>query len=71
MTKLPGHRRGRRLALVLAAVLALAPAVGACTNTIEGAEKDSRKIFGTAGGSPANDRNPTPSNAKGAWKNPE
>lgn len=71
MTNGTGHRHGRRLALALAAMLALAPAVGACTNTIQGAEKDSRKIFGTAGGSPTTGKNPTPSNAKGAWQNPE
>jgi predicted small secreted protein len=63
---------GRRLAMVLAAALALGPALGACTNTIKGAERDSRKIFGTEGGSPSTDQNPTASNAKGdAWKNPE
>lgn len=60
---------GRVLALV--ALLAVAPAMAACTNTIQGAEKDGRKIFGTGGGRPAAGQNPTPSNAKGAWKNPE
>ena len=60
----------RRVALALAAALALAPALGACANTIKGAEKDTRKVFGTEGGSPATGQNPTPSNAKGGWTNP-
>lgn len=70
---LPALRRpGRRRALALAATLILGPALGACANTIEGLEKDSRKVFGTEGGSPSTGQNPTPSNAKtGSWKNPE
>lgn len=61
-----------RAALVLAALLALAPAIAACTNTIKGAEKDSRRIFGTAGGSPSSGNNPTATNAgNGGWTNPE
>lgn len=65
------RRRGRHAVLAVATLLALAPALGACTNTIEGAEKDSRRIFGTAGGSPTSDKNPTSSNAKGGWTNPQ
>ncbi len=62
----------RRAALALAAAFALGPALGACANTIEGAEKDSRQIFKTEGGSPSAGQNPTPSNAKGgAWTNPQ
>lgn len=63
----------RRFAPVLVAVLALGPALGACTNTIQGLEKDSRKIFGTQGGSPATGQNPTASNAKSGttWTNPQ
>ncbi len=62
----------RRLALALATALALGPALGGCANTIQGLDKDSRKVFGTEGGSPATGQNPTPSNARpGAWKNPE
>lgn len=62
----------RRLVAALTAALLLAPALAACTNTIKGAEKDSRRIFGTEGGSPSSGQNPTGSNAKGgAWKNPE
>ena len=62
----------RRTALALAAMVSLGPAIRACTNTIEGAEKDSRKIFKSEGGSPTTGLNPTPSNAKGGgWTNPQ
>ena len=62
----------RRTALALAAMVSLGSAIGACTNTIEGAEKDSRKIFKSEGGSPTTGQNPTPSNAKGGgWTNPQ
>lgn len=77
MTHVPhrhsAHRRpGRRLALALAATMILTPVLAACTNTIEGLEKDSRKVFGTEGGHPSTGQNQTPSNAKtGNWKNPE
>jgi len=71
MTNATDRRRHGRLAVALAAMMAVAPALGACSNTIEGAEKDGRKIFGTAGGSPTTGKNPTPSNAKGAWQNPQ
>jgi len=50
-------------------MLGLAAALGGCSNTFEGAAKDSRKIFGTAGASPDAGKNPTPS--KGGWQNPE
>lgn len=63
-------RPGRR-ALVLAGVIALASTLGACANTIQGMERDSRKIFGTAGGSPSTGQNPTASDAKSGWQNPE
>ncbi|MEQ8817234.1 MAG: hypothetical protein RLO51_23075 [Thalassobaculum sp.] len=69
MTKSPV---ARRLALAMATALVLGPALAACTNTIEGLEKDSRKVFGTEGGSPSTGQNPSASNAKtGTWKNPE
>lgn len=62
----------RRLVIAMTAALALGPALGACTNTIEGLEKDSRKVFGTEGQSPSTGQNPSASNAKtGTWKNPE
>ena len=69
MTKSPA---ARRLALAMAAALVLGPVLAACTNTIQGLEKDSRKVFGTEGGSPSTGQNPSQSNAKtGTWKNPE
>lgn len=70
---IPTPRRcGRRLALGLVASMILGPVLGACSNTIQGLEKDSRKVFGTEGNSPSTGQNPTPSNAKpGSWKNPE
>lgn len=64
-----GPRSRQRTAIVVA--IALSAALGACTNTIKGAEKDGEKIFGTAGGSPTTGQNPTPSNAKGGWTNPQ
>lgn len=71
LERLSGHRPAAgRTALVLAAALALA--LGGCANTIKGAEKDSRKIFGTDGGSPSAGQSPSATNAKGGtWKNPE
>lgn len=63
------YRNARRAALVVVAALGLA--LGGCANTIKGAEKDSQKVFGTSGGSPKTGQNPTSSNAKGGWTNPQ
>lgn len=66
------RRPAARTAFLLALALALGATLGACTNTIKGMERDGRKIFGTAGSTPATGQNPTPSNAKqSGWKNPE
>ena len=71
MTHPSRPRTVRRSAIAMASAMALAVVLGACTNTIKGAEKDSQKIFGTAGESPKTGQNPTSSNANPGWTNPQ